>query len=134
MKRKIIFIAMLMILLITTVSSIHIDENDEHKTVPIKKLSELESKVPTQAQKGLLTAEANLLWKSQLGFNQFKIINYKEYNNHSIIYVELIGVSKISCSETPNCGEPYIQGNKEKCDCSWKWQTGTQRFNEIISG
>jgi len=135
MKRIVVFFVSLMIMVLLVGIAISLTEDQEkQKDLPISKLGDLLVKTPTQAQKGLLVAQANILWRTRLGlqYTTVDVTHYREYNNDTTIYLEFTAIRNIQCTEMPNCGTTYIQGNKVVCDCSWKWQTGTGNFNDII--
>tara|TARA_R100000049_G_C1906286_1_gene54822 strand:+ start:138 stop:551 length:414 start_codon:yes stop_codon:yes gene_type:complete len=132
-KLTLITVGILMIILLVSMVSSAQDEDKKDKKPKKKNIANIETKFVTDAEKTKLEnyADNTLKWKDKYGYSSLATTHYKEHNNETLMYVEITGVSNIDCAKVLNCGAVYNDNGVEKCDCNWKWRTGTQNFNEI---
>ena len=81
-------------------------ELEKQREKGTKELGELETKTLSDTEKTKLEADADTMWKAELDYTTLEITHYREWNNVTIIYLNIDGT-------------PY------------KWLKGTGDFNNI---
>jgi len=117
MKKTILSVILVMIVFLLIIGiTISVTEEDKEKEKEAelekqrekgtKSLGDLETKTLSDTEKTKLVTEADTIWKDQLKYTTFEITHYREYNNITIMYVNIDGT-------------PY------------KWLKGTGDFDKV---